>query len=312
MKAFHEVRTYHEDFKVWASAYEDISFLSHWHKEIELIYIRSGKAKVCVTDQSFLAEEGDLIICDSGDIHYSNSQDMENSLEFIIFDPGVITGMYEPACFISPFVKKDELESYGLYSIVDKLFDNVSRELESCNRYYREVVKSRLCEIWYLLKRNIPRGNANKPSLSRRMEQLNDFQRLLSYMEKHFSEDISLADASAMVGFSESHFSKTFKKMTGINFVTYLNMLRVEKAAECLKSSSDKVTDIALSCGFDNVRTFNRVFKDITGSTPSAFAKGTDTDAYDLAFYTRKTSEKQFVKNESKTVIKNTKGDREL
>ena len=93
--------------------------------------------------------------------------------------------------------------------------------------------------------------------------------------------------------------------MTGIDFVTYLNMVRVEKAAELLKGTSLKITDIALRCGFDNVRTFNRVFKEVTGTTPSAFSKGTDVEAYDLAMYSRKASEKYFVKEESKTVIKN-------
>lgn len=308
MKAFHEVRTYPEDFKVWYSAYEDISFLSHWHKEIELIYVRAGQAKICVTDHSFLAREGDLVICDSGDIHYSDSYNMENVLEFVIFDSSVITGMYEPACFISPFVKKETLQKYGILEIVDELFVDLSRELKNRDKYYKEIITAQIRHVWYLLKRNIPRGNANKPSLSRRMEQLNDFQQLLSYMEENFTEDISLADAAKKVGFSESHFCKTFKKMTGINFVTYLNMLRVEKAAERLKNTTDKVTDIALSCGFDNVRTFNRVFKEITGVTPSAFARGTDTDAYDLALYTRKTSVKKFVKEGSKTVIKNIKG----
>lgn len=309
MRAFHEVRTYPHDFKVWAASYEDISFLSHWHNEIELIYVRNGQADICVTDHSFLAKAGDLIICDSGDIHYSNSQEMENVLEFIIFDSGIITNMYESPCFISPFVKREDLIRLGLFEKVDKLFENVSKELQMREKYYQDVVMAQLREIWYLLKRYIPRGNVNKPSLSRRMEQLNDFQQLLSYMENNFADDISLTVAAEMIGFSESHFSKTFKKMTGINFVTYLNMVRVENAAEKLKNTSDKITDIALSCGFDNVRTFNRVFKDVTGSTPSAFAKGSDMEAYDLALYTRKTSQKQFVKEESKTVIKNIKGE---
>lgn len=310
MRAFHEVRTYPEDFKVWCASYEDISFLSHWHNEIELIYVRSGQARICVTDHVFMAEAGDLIICDSGDIHYSDSTAMDNVLEFIIFDPAVVSSVYESACFISPFVTGEQLKEYDLFEKVDNLFASISGELENTDKYYKEVVKSRLREIWYLLKRNIPRGNANKPSLSRRMEQLNDFQNLLSYMEVHFAEDISLADAAAKVGFSESHFSKTFKKMTGINFVTYLNMLRVEGAAEKLKNTSDKITEIALSCGFDNVRTFNRVFKEVTGTTPSSFAKGTDTEAYDLALYSRKASQKKFVKNESGTIVKNTKREK--
>ncbi len=45
MKAFHEVRSYDSDFMVWHSNYENIGFLAHWHKEIELIYVRSGSCQ---------------------------------------------------------------------------------------------------------------------------------------------------------------------------------------------------------------------------------------------------------------------------
>ncbi|MFQ9150244.1 MAG: hypothetical protein ACLR6B_00355 [Blautia sp.] len=45
MKAFHEVRNYRSDFMVWQCAYTNISFLAHWHQEIELIYLRSGSAR---------------------------------------------------------------------------------------------------------------------------------------------------------------------------------------------------------------------------------------------------------------------------
>lgn len=44
MKAFHEVRNYRSDFMVWQCAYTNISFLAHWHQEIELVYLRSGSA----------------------------------------------------------------------------------------------------------------------------------------------------------------------------------------------------------------------------------------------------------------------------
>ena len=305
MKAFHEVRTYESDFMVWSSSYEDISFLSHWHKEIEFIYVRSGQAQISVTDQSFTASAGDLVICDSGDIHYSDSFDMENVLEFIIFDTSIVSNMYESSCFLSPIVKKAELEQYGLFEKVDKLFADVSKELDRKEKYYQSIIRAKLREIWFLLKRNLPRGNAKKPSQSRRVEQLNDFQKLLSYMEEHYADNISLSFAAEKIGFSESHFSKMFKKMTGINFITYLNMVRVEQAAALLKSTSGKITDIALSCGFTNVRTFNRVFKEITGHTPSEFAGLEDVEAYNLASYSRKTSQKQYVNEDSKTVIKN-------
>ena len=79
MKAFHEVRNYPTDLMVWHKDYENISFIAHWHREIELLYIKSGSIKMQVSSHSFTAHKGDLIICDTGDIHYSNAYEKDVS-----------------------------------------------------------------------------------------------------------------------------------------------------------------------------------------------------------------------------------------
>ena len=58
MKAFHEVRNYRSDFMVWQCAYTNISFLAHWHQEIELVYLRSGSARFCINEHNFTARAG--------------------------------------------------------------------------------------------------------------------------------------------------------------------------------------------------------------------------------------------------------------
>lgn len=78
MKAFHEVRNYDSDYMVWHSRYDNIGFLAHWHKEIELIYVRSGSCSLSITDRPFCPGRGSGI-CESGMIHYSNSHGMDNS-----------------------------------------------------------------------------------------------------------------------------------------------------------------------------------------------------------------------------------------
>lgn len=316
MKAFHEVRSYDSDVMVWCQTYENISFLSHWHKEIELIYVRSGVCRINVGDQSFTAHGGDLVICDTGNIHYSDSYEEENVLQFLIFDPGIISSVYEFSRFTCPHVTKEQLEEYKLTKNLEELFLTVEQELAAQEQYYQGIVKSRIREFWYLLKRKLPRDGNQTASYHKRIEQMDDFQKFLSYMEEHYNENITLEFAAEQVNFSPSHFSKMFKKMTGINFITYLNMLRVEKAMEQLKNTSKKVTDIGLNCGFNNIRTFNRVFKEITGYTPREFSqrmedvsdyfgRRKELEKYNPSYYLQKYSQKRYVENDSMTVIKN-------
>lgn len=305
MKAFHEVRTYDSNFMVWHSSYDNISFLAHWHKEIELIYVRSGSARISITNHIFTAHEGDLVVCDSGDIHYSDSFHMDNSLDFIIFDTNIISPFYEYSHFSSPLITKEQLEEYNLTSSLHNLIYTVKNELTNKESYYEEIVASAIRDLWYRIRRNLPKSNLELQSRNNRSKMLAELQQLLSYLDTNYEDNITLEFASSMMHFSDSHFSKVFKKLTGVNFVNYLNMIRIEHATNEIKNSGDKLTDIALRCGFNSIRTFNRVFKELTGVTPTEFSSLSDKGSYSLGFYKRKSSEQQFVNNDSKTLIRN-------
>ena len=67
-----------------------------------------------------------------------------------------------------------------------------------------------------------------------------------------------------------AYFSRYFKKMSGLTFSQYLNVLRVEKAIELLTGQEQlTMTDVMSRCGFNTLRNFNRVFKEITGFAPT-------------------------------------------
>lgn len=305
MKAFHEVRSYDSDFMVWHSSYKNISFLAHWHKEIEFIYIHDGSARISINDHIFVAKKGDLVICDSGNIHYSDSYNVDNSLDFVIFDPNLISPLYEKSNLAHPLVTHEMLEQFHLNEELLHLIKIVKTETKAKETYYQEIVIATLTKFWYQLLRKIPKNELISLETTNRDAMLYDLQQLLSYIDSHYYDNLSLSFAANKMNFSKSHFSKIFKKLTGINYVHYINLIRIEHAAGQLRNTPDKVTDIAINCGFNNVRNFNRVFKDITGFTPTAFATDTYLDIYSLSCYNRKTSDKKFVENDSITLINN-------
>lgn len=305
MKAFHEVRSYSSDFMVWHSCYENIGFLAHWHKEIELIYVRSGPCSLSINDETFTAHAGDLAVCESGVIHYSNSHGMDNSLDFIIFDTSILGPIFQNPAFVCPLVTRAELISYGLSDQLEALIASVDQELKLRQPFYQEVISSSLQTFWALLKRCHPRRDTEDLPDDRRSRTLADLQELVSWIETHYADELTLEFAASRMNFSPSHFSKTFKKLMGINFVTYLNLVRVEQAAYELRHTDKKFTDVALSCGFNNIRTFNRVFKEVTGCTPSEFLLQPDPDTYKTTYYNRRSAHKEYVEQDSMTVIKN-------
>jgi YesN/AraC family two-component response regulator len=304
MKAFHEVRNYNSDLMVWHSSYENISFVAHWQKEIELVYVKDGEASFHVADQSFIARTGDLVICESGQIHYSDSYNTQNHLDFLIFDTNVISSRYHNPHFKNVLVTAEELEEMGLNTSLERVFSLVARELDKKQPYYKDIITAAIREFWFLLKRELPREEKAKDD-RRRSRLLEEFQELLDYIDKHYAEDLTLDHASSMLHFSPSHFSKTFKKLMGMNYVTYVNMVRIEQAIQMLTTNQYRMIDIALECGFSNIRSFNRVFKEITGYTPTDFSAQVDPDLYKTTYYHRKSGDTEYVEGESTTMRPN-------
>jgi len=302
MKIIQEIRQYDDNFMVWYSHYNNMSFLPHWHREIELIRVKSGKASINIADQGFLAEEGDLIICDSNLIHYSDSQQFSNILEFIVFDLSLVQTVRYIDRFKIPHIRYDDLEKYGLKDITERLFSEVPIELKDKHQYYQEIIKGLLREFWYKARRAIP---VEKPTLKEKkhMESERVFHEVLSFLESHCHEDIPLAKIAGLFNFSECYFSRCFKTYTGLNYVTYMNLLRIESAINKLINTNLPVAMIALECGFNDIRHFNRVFRKYTGHTPSEFRSNTELGTYTLSFPHRRKSDQLFVVNDSPVVL---------
>ncbi len=305
MKAFHEVRSYSSDIMLWYKSFKNISFLAHWHQEIELIYMRSGSAEISVMDHTFIANEGDFIICDSGEIHFSESHGRENCMDFLVFDPGLISSVYDGSHFVQPLITSFDLENYHLMAPLTHMLETIDYELREKQPYYQDIIKASLREFWYLMKRNIPSSTTKNNGTGKRFHYLQDFQLLLSDLEANYAENIDLTYAAEHMNFSPSYFSRLFKKLTGTHFASYMNTIRVEHAASMIRNSDKRMTEIAFLCGYNNIRSFNRVFKEVTGYTPTDFLSLSGDGIESMSCFNRKSHAMSFVENEPVTIIKN-------
>ncbi|HSS75906.1 MAG TPA: AraC family transcriptional regulator [Thermoanaerobaculia bacterium] len=98
-------------------------------------------------------------------------------------------------------------------------------------------------------------------------------QRVREYVEKNLSEPISLRAAASAAGLEEKYFSAFFHRKTGVCFRDWLAGCRVDRAIEILTQHDDTITSVAASVGFQDLRTFERSFKRLTGLTPREFKR---------------------------------------
>ncbi len=96
-------------------------------------------------------------------------------------------------------------------------------------------------------------------------------QRARHFIEEHQGEDIGLADVARAVHASTFHFCKMFKKATGMTFTHYLSLVRVGKAKRLLANPQIRISEIAYEVGFNSLTHFNRMFRRMTGESPTAY-----------------------------------------
>lgn len=95
--------------------------------------------------------------------------------------------------------------------------------------------------------------------------------RAKAYIQAHYMEQLALGQVAAAVNTSIFYFCKLFKKVAGINFTEYVSRVRIEKAKNLLLNPNLRVTEIAYEVGFQSLTHFNRVFKKITGESPTEY-----------------------------------------
>jgi AraC family transcriptional regulator len=111
------------------------------------------------------------------------------------------------------------------------------------------------------------------PKTKARSEYTQRIDRVIDYLRENLDRQVKLKDLAKVACFSEFHFHRIFGAVSGETLKTFTNRLRLEKAARLLRYSGEKLTDIALQCGFSSSATFSRAFRSGYGTRPSQFRK---------------------------------------
>ena len=98
-------------------------------------------------------------------------------------------------------------------------------------------------------------------------------RRVLRHLDARWHESHSLTDLARRARVSREHLCRLFRRETGRSIVEYLHQRRIEQAMMRLDSADDKVIAVAFESGFRDLAQFNRVFRKLTGFTPTEFRR---------------------------------------
>lgn len=253
------------------------SFPSHWHEEAELILVTSGCLKVTIWSQTQVLMPGDIAIVLPQAIHALEQADKERAEYYnIVFHFSILGSDACAEKYLSPFLKHEKM--LNLFERADSplnrqlrpLLEDLIANQEYSYTTHELYIKSRLFMMMHLL--NQYSVDTKEEELALRMT-YDKLKAALYWVRLSYAEETPVKKAADLCGFSESHFMKLFKELTGVSFTAYLISYRLELAANQLMDTDLNVIEIASNCGFHNHSYFTRAFAKKYGVTPSQYRK---------------------------------------
>lgn len=238
--------------QVTVQKYGGLQNLPHWHMESELILAEKGSAEVMAENAVYALSEGQCVFIRSGAVHYIKAE-TDSVVSVMKIDSELISSAVGAQTLVCPLLSRQ-------YNAEDT-FEKIRQEISKGEKYY-EVICTGLATA---MTGEIFRGEKTE-ALSKTSES-SAYKELLRRISERFA-DMTFDEAAELMCFSKPYFSKYFRRMSGMTFSEYLNIVRVSEAVKMLSRGDMSVGEVALAAGFGTIRSFNRTFKRYTGATP--------------------------------------------
>ncbi len=270
-----EFVTYPENtsIRIWNSAAAD-EYERHFHSAVEVIIPLRGEVQVFTAEQAYCVQTEELIIIPPGCEHGLRMEE-GSERELVLYEPNNLFSMKEFSALRQMVSKPIYLpQEHPLCSCVRDIYFEIIQIHRSGAMLRNLQNYAHLMEIYAILGEEYLKNGATvseKNALSRQLSGEDAFNRALDYLNKNYMEDMSLDSLAAYAGFSRYTLSRMFRQHTGLTFTQYLANRRVTMAMELLASTRIPITQVALQCGFNSIATFNRVFREVKGCTPTQY-----------------------------------------
>ena len=254
MNTFYEQRKE----KLFIGEMTHFPFPMHVHDLTELLIVTSGSVTVGIDTGKYQLRKGDLAVAFPLVPHGYEEMSPDVGGLAAIFPPGIIPefeGIFHgmlPEVPVLPAARVSD-EACLAVSRLSRLRMESSQPL--CVAYLHVLLASVLGSLTYR-----PVYDYNERGLG---------FRILHYISEHAYEEITLESAAHGIGISSSHLSHFFSEKLNTNFRRFINAIRIDRAWMLMRNPNLTLMEISDACGYTNMRTFRRAFRQELGCLPS-------------------------------------------
>lgn len=248
----------------------------HFHPELELVYVKGGSGKRHIGHHLSYFSDGELVFIGSNLPHMGFTDRLTvNESETIIQMKSDFLG--------DNFFHIPEMEA--IQQLFERAKSGLSFHGASKNRIGARIENltkldnfERLLHLLSILQEmafstEYTLLNASGFTLEVERQDNDRINVIYHFVQQNFQRTITLDEVAAEANMTVPAFCRYFKKMAGKTFTAFVNEMRVIHACKLLSEMAGSITDICFESGFNNFSHFNRIFKEITGKSPSAYRK---------------------------------------
>jgi AraC-like DNA-binding protein len=268
MDSFYEKISYATTVKVAAGTSHKNYIPVAWHSSVEIVRVVSGVLQANINSMPYTLNPGDLLLISGGTLRAFNAKDAkEVTFNTLLFEASFFGREPEPkGGFLTPLIIRG-----GKADFFAEVFERVSEEIHASRHFHSEIVFHCIGILSACIERAKEAGEAE--ILPERDSEIMQAKHLLQFIKGHYHQKLTVEMGAKMMKYSKFYFCRYFKSLTDMTFLQYVISIRIDSAKRRLATGNEKISEIALECGFENIRNFNQVFKERVGMTPNEYRK---------------------------------------
>lgn len=234
-------------------------FPQHFHRNIEILYVRDGMMKATINNQTYECCKDEIIFVPHFFMHEFSTPEQSDVVVLLI--------PYEMMSDFNDFFKEKQLSPFLNDCEYNKNILKVLTLLLDVRPYNNQyIAKGFISIILGLLINHYPlqrfKNTGNFSTLTHILEYIND----------NYKNDISLETIADSFNYNKYYISHLFKQTIGENFKKYINTLRIQHIiAAYTQEKKQNLSSIVFQCGFNNMQTFYRCFHEIYQTSPKEY-----------------------------------------
>lgn len=253
----------------------------HWHSELEAGFVTSGQVLLIVGRERIVLQEGEGFFINSGIPHGFACSEAGSSMQrSVVFDPIVVGGRPDSVywkryvqpvlnCEAQPWCRLGGEEAWRVNALA-----GVRTSWEACSREepdYELQAREGLTCLMVQLQKHLP---LEQPARTRRIQRDNERIRIMmDFIQAHYQEPLTVHQIASSAVISVSEALRCFHNTVGMTPIQCANHYRIQKAAGALVHTDQKIMEIGMECGFQEMSYFAKTFRSIMGVTPSRYRR---------------------------------------